>query len=158
MNYYQLKPIGKIKNDDDGAFIELEPEYIPGLQALDGFSHINVMWWFSDCDNQSDRKILQTEQPYKNAPSVMGVFATRSPARPNPIALTTSEIISIDLEKGMIRVTFIDANDNTPVLDIKPYTPSFDRVETPSVPVWCSEWPRSTEASGCFHWEQIFNF
>lgn len=121
MNDYQLKPIGKVKNDHNGAFIELEPEYIPGLQALEGFSHINVVWWFSDCDNQSDRKILQTEQPYKNAPAVMGVFATRSPARPNPIALTTSEIISIDLNSGIIRLTFIDANDNTPVLDIKPY-------------------------------------
>ena len=116
MNYYQLKPIGKIKNDDYGAFIELEPEYIPGLQALDGFSHINVMWWFSDCDNQSDRNILQTEQPYKNAPSVMGVFATRSPARPNPIALTTSEIISIDLEKGIIRFIFFDAIEKTPLV------------------------------------------
>ena len=89
---------------------------------------------------------------------VMGVFATRSPARPNPIALTTSEIINIDFTNGMIRVTFIDANDNTPVLDIKPYTPSFDRVETPGVPVWCSEWPKSTEASGCFDWGQVFNF
>lgn len=158
MNDYQLKPIGKVKNDHNGAFIELEPEYIPGLQALEGFSHINVIWWFSDCDNQADRKLLQTEQPYKNAPAVMGIFATRSPARPNPIALTTSEIINIDLNKGIIRLTFIDANDNTPVLDIKPYTPSFDRVETPGVPVWCSEWPRSTEASGCFNWEQVFNF
>lgn len=88
MNNYQLKTIGKVKNDDNGAFIELEPEYIPGLQALEGVSHINVVWWFGDCDNQSDRNTLQTEQPYKNAPTVMGVFATRSPARPNPIALT----------------------------------------------------------------------
>lgn len=128
MNDYQLKPIGKVKNDDRGALIELDLEYIPRLQALEGFSHINVVWWFSDCDNQSDRNTLQTGQPYKNAPTVMGVFATRSPARPNPIALTTSEIINIDFNKGIIRVTFIDANDNTPVLDIKPYTPSFDRV------------------------------
>ena len=83
----------------------------------------------------------------------MGIFATRSPARPNPIALTTSEIINIDFNKGIIQVTSIDANDDTPVLDIKPYTPGFDRVETPGVPPWCSQWPRSTEASGCFHWE-----
>ena len=54
MNDYQLKPIGKVKNDNNGAFIELEPEYIPGLQALEGFSHINVVWWFSDCDNQTE--------------------------------------------------------------------------------------------------------
>lgn len=155
---YQLKPIGKINNDENGAFIQLEPEYIPGLQALDGFSHINVIWWFSDCDNNIDRHGLQCKQPYKDAPEVMGVFATRSPARPNPIALTASEVISIDFDKGIIRVTFIDANDNTPVLDIKPYTPSFDRVETPGIPAWCSEWPKSMEASGYFNWEQVFNF
>ena len=52
----------------------------------------------------------------------------------------------------------VHADDNTPVLDIKPYTPSFDRVETPGVPAWCSEWPKSTEASGCFDWGQVFNF
>ena len=155
---YQLKAIGKVKNDENGTFIQLAPEYIPGLQALEGFSHINVLWWFSDCDNDADRTELQTNQPYKGAPEVMGVFATRSPARPNPIALTASEIISIDFTNGTIRVTFIDANNNTPVFDIKPYTPSFDRVETPGVPAWCSGWPKSTEASGCFDWAQVFNF
>lgn len=69
---YQLKAIGKVKNDENGTFIQLEPEYIPGLQALEGFSHINVLWWFSDCDNDADRNELQTEQPYKGAPEVMG--------------------------------------------------------------------------------------
>lgn len=155
---YQVKSIGKIKNDENGAYIQLEPEYVLGLQALEGFSHINVVWWFSDCDNDVERNKLQNEQPYKNAPKVMGVFSTRSPARPNPIALTTSEVISIDFDNGIIHVTFIDANNNTPVLDIKPYTPSFDRVETPGVPVWCNEWPKSTETSGYFDWEDVFNF
>lgn len=155
---YEVKIIGKIKNDENGAHIQLEPEYIPGLQALEGFSHINVIWWFSDCDNDVERNRLQNEQPYKNAPKVMGVFATRSPERPNPIALTISEVIDIDFNNGIIHVTFIDANNNTPVLDIKPYTPSFDRVETPDVPLWCSEWPKSTETSGYFDWESVFNF
>ena len=155
---YQVKAIGKVRNDESGAYIQLEPEYIPGLQALEGFSHINVIWWFSDCDNDVERNELQSGQPYKNAPKVMGVFATRSPARPNPIALTTSEVISIDLDNGIIHITFIDANNNTPVLDIKPYTPSFDRVETPGVPAWCSEWPKNTEASGYFDWGQVFKF
>ena len=155
---YQLKEIGKVKNDETGAFIQLEPEYIPGLQALEGFSYINVVWWFSDCDNEKDRNELQTEQTYKGAPEIMGVFATRSPARPNPIALTAAEVIGVDYDNGIIRVTFIDANNDTPVLDIKPYTPSFDRVEIPGVPAWCSEWPKSTEASGYFDWGQIFNF
>ena len=155
---YQLKAIGKVKNDETGAFIQLEPGYIAGLQTLEGLSHINVVWWFSDCDNEKDRNELQTEQPYKGAPEIMGVFATRSPARPNPIALTAAEVIGIDYDNGIIRVTFIDANNDTPVLDIKPYTPSFDRVEIPGVPAWCSEWPKSTEVSGYFDWGQIFNF
>ncbi|MEA4988413.1 MAG: tRNA (N6-threonylcarbamoyladenosine(37)-N6)-methyltransferase TrmO [Anaerovorax sp.] len=158
MENYQLKPIGKVKNDSNGAFIELKPEYISGLKALEGFNHINVIWWFSDCDDEQSRSILQTEQPYKGAPETMGIFATRSPIRPNPIALTAAEIIHIDFDKGIIRVTFIDANDDTPVLDIKPYTPSFDRVETPGVPAWCSKWPKSTEESGYFNWGQVFNF
>lgn len=158
MEYYQLKPIGKVRNGSMGAFIELEPEYISGLKALEGFSHINVIWWFSQCDNEISRNTFQTPQPYKDAPKVMGVFATRSPSRPNPIALTASELINIDFDKGIINVTFLDASDGTPVLDIKPYTPSFDRVETPSVPVWCCQWPKSTEESGYFDWEQVFNF
>lgn len=158
MQDYRLKPIGKVENDEKGVFIKLAPEYIPGLLALDGFSHINVIWWFSDCDNQTDRNILQAEQPYKGAPPVMGVFATRSPFRPNPIALTAVEVINIDFDQGIIQVTFIDANSDTPVLDIKPYTPSLDRVEAPGVPMWCSDWPKSTEQSGYFDWEQVFNF
>lgn len=155
---YQVNAIGKVKNDENGVFIQLKPEYISGLKALEGFSHINVIWWFSECDNSTERNILQVEQPYKAAPEVMGVFATRAPSRPNPIALTTSEIISVDFEKGIIRITFIDANDDTPVLDIKPYTPSLDRVEAPAVPTWCGEWPKSTEESGDFDWRQVFNF
>lgn len=155
---YTVCSIGKICNNENGTFIHVDKKYIPALQALEGFSHINVLWWFSDCDNEHSRSILQTKQPYKDAPGTMGIFATRSPERPNPIALTASEIISIDQENGIIQVTFIDANDNTPILDIKPYTPSLDRVETPGVPAWCSKWPKSTEESGNYDWEQVFNF
>lgn len=158
MQEYQLKPIGSVEANERGTFIKLAPEYIPGLLALDGFSHINVIWWFSDYAGQAERSILQTKQPYKGAPSVMGVFATRSPFRPNPIALTAAEIIHIDFDQGRIQVAFMDADNDTPVLDIKPYTPSLDRVESPGVPMWCSDWPNSTEQSGCFDWEQVFNF
>ena len=64
---YQLKAIGKVKNDENGTFIQLEPEYIPGLQALEGFSHINVLWWFSDCDNGADLNYRQNS-PIKAHP------------------------------------------------------------------------------------------
>lgn len=158
MKQLTLHPIGTICHNEKGSFIKLDRDYIPGLQALEGFSHINVLWWFSNFDGEEFRSLLQAEQPYKNAPKVMGVFATRSPTRPNPIALTASEIISINMETGMIQLAFIDADNNTPVLDIKPYTPSLDRIEHPGVPEWCSQWPKSAEESGSFDWEGIFNF
>lgn len=158
MSNFTVRPIGKVRHKENGTFIEIEKKYIPGLKAMDGFSHINVLWWFSDFDDEQFREILETEQPYKKSPAHMGIFTTRSPFRPNPIALTTSQVIDIDYENGIIQIAFIDANDNTPVLDIKPYTPSFDRIETPSVPQWCSHWPKSSEESGDFAWENEFNY
>lgn len=158
MQNFRVNPIGKININEGGMFIELEPKYIPALQALDGFSHINIIWWFSDFDNEEARNTLETPQPYKTAPAIVGIFATRSPVRPNPIALTAVEVIQINHEKGVIQISWIDANDGTPVLDIKPYTPSADRVETPGVPEWCNHWPRSLEQSENFNWENEFNF
>lgn len=158
MTNFEVFPIGKIQNNEEGTFIEIESKYIPALTALDGFSHINVIWWFSDFDNEDARNILDTPQPYKKAPATMGIFATRSPIRPNPIALTAVEMIDINYQKGLIQIAYIDANDNTPVLDIKPYTPSLDRVENPEVPDWCSHWPESLEQSANFAWEDVFNF
>lgn len=158
MNSLHVNPVGKISINEKGMFIKLEQKYIPALQALEGFSHINVLWWLSDFDYEEARNIIEGPKPYKTAPDVMGIFATRSPIRPNPIALTASQIISIDEKKGIIEVAYIDANDGTPVIDIKPYTPSFDRVETPGVPEWCHHWPISLEQSGSFNWEDEFNF
>jgi tRNA-Thr(GGU) m(6)t(6)A37 methyltransferase TsaA len=158
MDNYQAKPIGKISVNEEGMFIGLEPKYIPALQALDGFSHLNVIWWASEFDNEEARNMLEVSQPYKMAPAVMGIFATRSPVRPNPIALTAVQVIYIDYKKGVIQIAYIDANDGTPILDIKPYTPSLDRVETPGVPEWCSHWPASLEQSANFDWENEFNF
>lgn len=158
MNEFKVFPIGKILNNENGAFIEIKPEYIPAMTALDGFSHLNVIWWFSDFDYEEARSTLQTPQPYKNAPALMGIFATRSPVRPNPIALTPTQILDIDYRKGIIRIAYIDANDDTPVLDLKPYTPGIDRIEEPGVPEWCSHWPKSLEQSADFSWENEFNF
>lgn len=134
MQNFTVKPIGKIIQTDQGSFIDLDPQYIPALQGLKVFSHIQVLWWFSDFDDENFHNILVSEKPYKNSPKKMGTFATRGSFRPNPIALTASEVLSIDCEKGLIQIAFIDANDQNHILDIKPYTPSFDQVETPGVP------------------------
>lgn len=157
-NHFEVHPIGRIHTNENETFIKLEERYIPALQALEHFGHIDVIWWFSQTDNEQARSILQAPQPYKGAPESMGVFATRSPIRPNPIALTTAEVIHIDFDRGIIQIAFIDADDGTPVLDIKPYTPSLDRVKNPRVPEWCTNWPKSIEESGDFDWSQVFNF
>ncbi|MCP4177093.1 MAG: tRNA (N6-threonylcarbamoyladenosine(37)-N6)-methyltransferase TrmO, partial [bacterium] len=97
-------------------------------------------------------------KPYKKGPDKVGVFATRSPVRPNPIALSLIYIINIDYDKGLIYIPYIDADIGTPVLDLKPYHLSTDNPASVSVPEWCSHWPKSIEQSGEFNWEAEFNF
>lgn len=158
METLTLKPIGKVRADDGGMRIELSKEYAPALAGLEGFSHICVLWWFSDFDSPDMRSYYQTPAPYKGGSDVMGTFATRGPVRPNPIALTTVGVQRIDHENGIIEIDWIDAHDQSPVLDIKPYTPSADRVLSATVPSWCAHWPKSLEESEGFNWEEQFNF
>ncbi len=158
MQQFQVKPIGKIRVSAEGMFVDVDKHYIPALKALDGFSHLNIVWWFSQCDNEKARNVLSIPRPYKKAPAIMGIFSTRSPERPNPIALSTAQMIYIDYANGTIRLAYVDANDSSPVIDLKPYTPSLDRVERPGVPEWCGHWPKSVEKSGEFDWENEFTF
>ncbi|WFA08944.1 SAM-dependent methyltransferase [Tissierella sp. Yu-01] len=158
MEKFIVKSIGKVRSDERGMRIELYKEFIPALTNLEGFGYINVLWWFSYNDNEYSRSKFVEKSPYKNSPEILGTFATRSPERPNPIALTCANITFLDCDKGIIGLAFIDAEDGTPVIDIKPYTPSFDRVEHPIVPNWCDNWPKSVETSGDFDWSTIFNF
>lgn len=158
MQEFKVNPIGKVHVTEEGMSIELEAQYIAGLRALDGFTHINVVWWFSDNDTEEARKVLETPRPYAKAPEVMGIFATRAPYRPNPIAITIVPVNHIDYDKGIIKVGYIDANDGTPVLDIKPYTPCMDRVENVGVPDWCRHWPSFMEGSATFDWASEFTF
>jgi tRNA-Thr(GGU) m(6)t(6)A37 methyltransferase TsaA len=158
MKPIQVNPIGTIRHTGDGFILEVDEKYIPALQGLDGFSYINVLWWCHGWDTDEARSIIEVEAPYKKAPDILGIFATRSERRPNPIALTAAPVISINHESGTIHLAYIDAVDGTPVLDIKPYTPSIDRVEEPEVPDWCSHWPKSAETSGDFNWAAEFNF
>ena len=153
-----LKEIGRIKTEGEEMFLQINEEYIKGLKGLDGFSKIDVLWWFDKCDNSKSREVLEIKKPYKKAPEVLGVFSTRSPERPNPIALSITEITHIDYNNGRIYITYIDAMNDSIILDIKPYTPSIDRVEKPAVPEWCSHWPLSYEESGNFDWGNEFLF
>lgn len=74
MMNFEVYPIGRIQNNENGTVIEIAPKYIPAMKALEGFSHINVIWWFSDSDNNDARNTLDAPKPYKNAPDTMGNF------------------------------------------------------------------------------------
>jgi len=153
---YKLLPIGRVKAGPDGFALEIAPEYRAALLGLDGFSHIQVLWWSHYLDTPEYRSVLEAEQPYKNAPARLGIFATRSPLRPNPICLSVAPVLSVDTENGLVIVPWIDAEDGTPILDIKPYHPSSDRIRDLRLPEWCQHWPRWYEDSAEFDWEAEF--
>ena len=96
--------------------LEIEPEFEQGLLDIEGFSHLYVIWSF---DRSKDFSLITTP-PSDNRPH--GVFATRSPFRPNPIALTVVELVRRDGRR--LHVRGIDMLDGTPILDIKPYLSS----------------------------------
>ena len=158
MDQLNITKVGVIRVDDTGFRIQLDPACTPALAGLEGFGHIQVLWWFSGCDDTRSRAHLQEDSPYKKGPAVLGSFATRSPRRPNPVALSCAGVTYIDAEQGIVGLTYIDAEDGSPVLDIKPYTPSLDRVEQPQVPAWCAHWPGNVETAGDFDWGAEFNF
>lgn len=154
MNAINILPIGKIINKENEVCIKLDPKYAPGLKGLEGFSHIQVLWWA----DKASRDTVRLTRPYVKGPAELGVFATRSPERPNPIAISNVDISYLDVDNGIVGLYYIDAFDSTLVLDLKPYTPSVDRVENPRVPAWCSHWPSCYEGSAEFDWEGEFNF
>ena len=155
MGKMELHPIGRIEEDEGGTRIVLDPAYGPALRGLEGYSHVLVVWWF---DRAEDTGSLIEKKPYAKGPDDLGVFATRSPIRPNPIAVSSVDIAYVDEEGATVGLYYIDAYSGSPVLDLKPYAPSVDRIESPSTPDWCSHWPRSYEESEGFDWEAEFNF
>lgn len=157
-NTFTLEAIGTVRIENQHYFIDLNPKYIPALEGVEGFSHMNILWWCHNFDEESYRTIVDMDKPYKAAPDKLGVFATRSPIRPNPIALTACQVINIDHHKGSIQLAYIDADNGTPVLDMKPYQPSVDRIKDVSVPHWCSHWPEYYEDSATFDWGSEFTF
>lgn len=100
--------------------IEIDPRYAQGLKDVELLSHLIVLYWL----DQSDRDlILQTPN---HVPEPRGVFALRSPVRPNPIGLAVVELVSVEGLKLTVRN--IDCIDGTPLIDIKPYFSSTDSV------------------------------
>jgi tRNA (adenine37-N6)-methyltransferase len=103
------------------ASIEIFPEYVEGLKDLTGFSHIILVYHLHKVDHVS----IQVKPFMDNVEH--GIFATRSPVRPNPIGLTVVKLTEI--RDNILFVENIDMIDQTPLLDIKPYLPTIDDIE-----------------------------
>ena len=104
------------KHDTDGV-LEISPEFEAGLTDVEGFSHLFVLWEF---DRSHDFDLIA--RPPADGGAAHGVFATRSPRRPNPIGLTVVELLR--REGRIVHVRGVDMLDGTPILDIKPYLSS----------------------------------
>jgi tRNA (adenine37-N6)-methyltransferase len=104
------------KHDAEGT-IEILQEFAAGLADVEGFSHLFILWVF---DRSTDFDLIATPPADDGRPH--GVFATRSPRRPNPIGLTVVELLQRD--GAQLRVRGVDMLDGTPILDIKPYLSS----------------------------------
>ncbi len=102
------------------ASVEIEAPYRPGLAGLAGTSHVVLLSWLGFAPRN-----LIVQKP-RHAAQAKGVFALRSPARPNPIGLHVARLVALDADAGLLTLDAIDALDGTPVVDIKPYFASID--------------------------------
>jgi tRNA-Thr(GGU) m(6)t(6)A37 methyltransferase TsaA len=135
-----LKPIGtvhsEIKEREHGhrlanATIEIDRGLTEALDNLDEFSHIIVLWWIHKSHRPAPLKVTPR---HHGLTSPIGVFASRSPDRPNPIGKSTVRLLK--REGNILTVEGLDAIDGTPVLDIKPYIPGVDAAENAVAPSW----------------------
>jgi tRNA-Thr(GGU) m(6)t(6)A37 methyltransferase TsaA len=136
-----LKPIGIVRSEikertrhysgDVVSEIVVDSSLAEALDNLDEFSHIIVLYWIHKSPNRKPVKIHPRGNPEIK---LMGVFATRSPDRPNPIGKSTVRLL--ERRENILKVRGLDAIDGSPVLDIKPYIPGYDSVDDARAPSW----------------------
>ena len=143
INSFQLNPIGTVKRQDKQAYLELLPQYAPALDGLAGFSHLWVFYWFHGNDNPEERATLKVHPRRDPTNPLTGVFATRSPVRPNLIGLTACRILRVT--GNTVQVEGLDAKDGSPIIDLKPYIPKGDSIPEATTPDWVKKPPTKTD-------------
>jgi tRNA-Thr(GGU) m(6)t(6)A37 methyltransferase TsaA len=137
-----LRPIGRVVRGpgcppEDGweekvAEVEVDEAWAAALDGIDGFSHIWLIWWLDRMDEPPASLKVHPERR-EELPEV-GIFATRSPQRPNPLALTAVELL--ERQGRRLRVRGLDACQGTPILDIKPYLRRGDLIPEATMSDW----------------------
>lgn len=136
----ELRFIGTVeKAGEQEAKIRIFPEFCTGLRGIENFSHVITLYWIHLRDNEKDRRVLLVF-PRKHSVNVeVGVFACRSPTRPNPIGLCVTELVKA--EEDALTVRGLDALEGSPIIDIKPYLPRADSVPDAQAPKWTEHGP-----------------
>lgn len=137
-----MNPIGYVRNavqsrkdvswGEDVSTIVLNEEYHSGLKGLENFTHVIILYYLDKAAYQKEKHLQRRPQNREDMPLV-GIFSQRGKDRPNQIGMTSVRIVSVD--GAALTVKGLDAIDGTPVLDIKPYYPVYDKKDA-KVPEW----------------------
>jgi tRNA-Thr(GGU) m(6)t(6)A37 methyltransferase TsaA len=115
-----IRFVGVVESTGEVSTIRLRDECCPALLGIEGYSHLFILYWMHLRNDAKHRGTLQVTPPRHEGAPLTGVFACRSPSRPNPIGLTVVELKKV---KGcVLEVTGLDALEGSPVVDIKPYS------------------------------------
>jgi len=137
----KLEPVGFVKTEAVGKKIRdknvvsqliFHEELTEALEGVKEFSHLFVLFWLHRLSHEG-RRIMKVRPRGRNDMPLLGIFATRTPHRPNPIGLTRVKLLGV--EGNVVTVQGLDAFDGTPVLDIKPFD-HWDTTEDFKVPDW----------------------
>lgn len=123
----------------DSEFIRKNPDSKKSLKGVKDGDFLRIMWYFHRFDKDSFRKNRTCNPPYNNAPKT-GIFASRSPVRPNPLASTVVKVNNIDAENGVLEILGFDGFSDTEIFQIMYYQPYLDKVEGATIPSWVSHW------------------
>jgi tRNA-Thr(GGU) m(6)t(6)A37 methyltransferase TsaA len=147
-----LKPIGFVKTTATGeevrdktrtSQIVLSEDLTEALDDIEDFSHLFVLFWLHQTSAE-ERKILKVHPRRRKDMPLLGIFATRTMTRPNPVGLTLVELVKV--EGNVLTVRGLDAFNGTPVIDIKPFD-SWDTAEDVKVPEWWTKMKKEKENS-----------
>jgi tRNA-Thr(GGU) m(6)t(6)A37 methyltransferase TsaA len=139
----RIQPIGLVRNEFESEIpqgyedrlseIIINEELSEGLHKLEENSHIVVVFWMHKIE-EKDRNIMKMHPKGREDLPLLGVFATRSPRRPNPMGIRAVRLVEI--EDNILKVKGLDAINGTPILDIKPYSSKHDLVADAKTPWW----------------------
>ncbi len=139
-----LKPIGFVKNNieksrfggfkDEISEIVIDEKYKEGLDDIDDYSHLIIVYWL---DKVKTCELHHLPQGKVGEVPEVGIFACRCTNRPNPIGITTVELL--ERKDNTIKVKGLDILNGTPIIDIKPYWPQYEKIENPKIPNWVNK-------------------